>query len=74
MKGRTPTFLLWEKFPRIQSSNSSLSNSSEQPVGLNANAEESGSGREQLVSYLKAEGLADPDFKGTKLGVINWFQ
>ena len=62
MKGRTPTALLREKFPRIQSSSYSS------VVGSNANADTRPSCREQLVCYLKAEGLADPDFKATKLG------
>ena len=61
MKGRTPTALLREKFPLIQSSSYSS-------VGSNANAVKSASRREQLVCYMKAEGHGDPNFKATKLG------
>ena len=69
MKGRTPTALLREKFPHIQSSSySSVCNSSEQPVGVNTDVPKSSSRREQLVCHMKAQGLGDPNFKATKLG------
>ena len=55
MKGRTPTALLREKFPHIQSSSSS-------------SVDQIASHREQLVDHMKAEGLGDPNFKATKLG------
>ena len=61
MKGRTPTALLREKFPRIQSSSSSS-------VDQIANFEKTASHREELVDHMKAEGLGDPNFKATKLG------
>ena len=68
IKRRTPTALLREKFPRIQSSSrpSLHINSEQQHVGMETNVEKSH--RELLVCHLKAQGLGDPNFKATKLG------
>ena len=66
MKGRTPTALLREKFPHIQSP--SFSPNSEKPGVVVSNVVQSCSRREQLVSHLKLQGVGDPNFKATKLG------
>ena len=66
MKERTPTALLREKFPHIQSSSRPSLHNPEQHAGMQTNIEKSH--RELLVSHLKAQGFADPNFKTTKLG------
>ena len=66
MKGRTPTALLREKFPHIQSSSRPSLHRSEQHVDVEADVGKSR--RELLICHLKAQGLGDPNFKATKLG------